>query len=73
MGGPTAYRNALAATGAAPNTMIADVADTVRLWDLSLDHAVTRICASTGGVLTPERWARYIPQLPYDPPCRHQS
>ncbi len=44
---------------------------TIRLWDLDVDDAVNRICATTSGNLTPGQWARYIPQLPYDPPC-HQ-
>jgi hypothetical protein len=32
---------------------------------------IDRICTTTSANLTPEKWARYIPQLPYDPPCRH--
>ena len=45
---------------------------TIRLWDLDVDHAINRICATTSDNLTLKQWARYIPQLPYDPPCRHQ-
>ena len=41
------------------------------LWNLDVDHAIDRICATTSDNLTPEQWARYIPELPYDPPCRH--
>ena len=44
---------------------------TVRLWDLDVTHAIDLICAGTDGNLTPEQWQRYVPQLPYDPPCRH--
>ncbi len=44
----------------------------IPLLDLDVDHAIDRICATTSGNLTPEQWAHYIPQLPYDPPCRHQ-
>ena len=44
---------------------------TIRLWDLDVNHAIDRICVTTSDNLTPEQWARYIPQLPYDPPCRH--
>ncbi len=45
---------------------------TIRLWDLDVDHAISRICTTTSDNLTLKQWARYIPQLPYDPPCRHQ-
>ncbi|MEU3280246.1 nSTAND1 domain-containing NTPase [Streptomyces antibioticus] len=44
-------------------------ADTVRLWNLDVDEAITRICASTRNVLTPEKWHEYLPRLSYDPPC----
>ncbi|MEV7193971.1 WD40 repeat domain-containing protein [Streptomyces sp. NPDC093510] len=43
--------------------------DTVRLWDLDTDDAVRRICATTRGVLTREKWDEYLPRLSYDPPC----
>ena len=43
---------------------------TIRLWDLDVDHAIDRICATTSDNLTPKQWTRYISQLPYDPPCR---
>lgn len=43
--------------------------DTVRLWDLDTDEAIRRICSSTRGVLTPEKWHEYLPRLSYDPPC----
>lgn len=41
----------------------------IRLWDLDESHAVDRICAVTGTLWTPELWKRYLPQLPYSPPC----
>jgi WD40 repeat protein len=41
----------------------------IQLWDLNADHAIARICASTAGALTPQVWNRYLPHLPYDPPC----
>jgi WD40 repeat protein/energy-coupling factor transporter ATP-binding protein EcfA2 len=43
--------------------------DTVRLWNLEVDEAIRRICSTTRGVLTPERWAEYLPRLSYEPPC----
>ncbi|SUA76896.1 Uncharacterized protein containing caspase domain [Nocardia otitidiscaviarum] len=41
----------------------------LRVWDLDIEHAVDRVCAVTGELWTPELWQRYLPQLPYDPPC----
>ena len=53
-------------------TLVTGSADaTARLWDLDVRNAIERICATTGNVLTSEQWDRYIPQLPYDPPCDH--
>ncbi|MER5215720.1 WD40 repeat domain-containing protein [Streptomyces sp. NPDC002838] len=46
--------------------------DTVRLWDLDVDTAVHRICSTTRGVLTPEKWQEYLPRLSYEPPCSGQ-
>jgi WD40 repeat protein len=44
---------------------------TAQIWDLNVDNAITRICAVSSDNLTPQQWAAYIPQLPYDPPCPH--
>ncbi|MER5749146.1 AAA family ATPase [Streptomyces sp. NPDC002088] len=44
-------------------------ADTVRLWKLDADDAIRRICSTTRGVLTPEKWHEYLPRLSYEPPC----
>ncbi|MEU0070810.1 AAA family ATPase [Streptomyces sp. NPDC006332] len=43
--------------------------DTVRLWNLEADDAIRRICSTTRGVLTSEKWHEYLPRLSYDPPC----
>ncbi|MET7360469.1 hypothetical protein ABZS76_18740 [Streptomyces sp. NPDC005562] len=43
--------------------------DTVRLWDLDTEDAVDRICSTTRGVLTRDKWDEYLPRLSYDPPC----
>ncbi|MEC3954911.1 WD40 repeat domain-containing protein [Nocardia sp. CDC153] len=42
---------------------------TLHLWDLDEQHAVDRICALTGTMWTEDLWHRYLPQLPYHPPC----
>ncbi|MBO0876158.1 MAG: hypothetical protein J2P19_22495, partial [Pseudonocardia sp.] len=43
---------------------------TVRLWDLNVDHAIERICATTANNLTPEAWRRYVsPEVSYRPHC----
>ncbi|MFJ3306034.1 hypothetical protein ACIPSA_23475 [Streptomyces sp. NPDC086549] len=55
-----------------PNSHLLGVssgADTIRLWDLDVDEAIHRICSTTGGVLTPEKWHEYLPRLSYEPPC----
>ncbi|WP_327688715.1 AAA family ATPase [Streptomyces tubercidicus] len=44
-------------------------AGTVRLWNLDADKAIRRICSTTRGVLTPEKWHEYLPHLDYAPPC----
>ncbi|GGR84190.1 hypothetical protein GCM10010252_23650 [Streptomyces aureoverticillatus] len=44
-------------------------ADTVRLWNLDTDEAISRICSTTRGVLTREKWREYLPRLSYAPPC----
>lgn len=43
--------------------------DTVRLWNLNIDEAIRRICSTTQGVLTQEKWHEYLPRLSYAPPC----
>ncbi|UGT39572.1 hypothetical protein LTV02_26375 [Nocardia yamanashiensis] len=42
----------------------------LRYWDLDEQHAIDRICATTGNMWTAELWKHYLPQLPYSPPCR---
>ncbi|MEU5334664.1 hypothetical protein AB0G51_15210 [Streptomyces asoensis] len=44
-------------------------ADTVRLWNLDPEEAISRICATTRGVLTTDVWHEYLPRLSYEPPC----
>ncbi|WP_345636945.1 nSTAND1 domain-containing NTPase [Rugosimonospora acidiphila] len=42
---------------------------TVGLTALSTAQAARRICATTGGVLDQAQWRRFIPELPFAPPC----
>ncbi|MBV9140348.1 MAG: TIR domain-containing protein [Pseudonocardiales bacterium] len=43
---------------------------TVRLWEMNVDQAIQRICATTRNTLTPAEWKQYVsPDLPYKPPC----
>jgi WD40 repeat protein len=42
---------------------------TVWIWHLNVDDAIRWVCATTGNVLTAAQWHKYIPQLPYRPPC----
>ncbi|MFE0677703.1 hypothetical protein [Streptomyces sp. NPDC058867] len=61
--------NFLSFSPTSPLLGVSSGTDTVRLWDLDVDRAVERICATTRGVLTEEKWQEYLPRLSYDPPC----
>ncbi|MFG2720690.1 AAA family ATPase [Streptomyces sp. NPDC048416] len=55
-----------------PNSHLLGVSsgsDTVRLWNLDANEAISRICSSTRGVLTAEKWHENLPRLSYAPPC----
>jgi WD40 repeat protein len=41
-----------------------------RLWNLNVQDAIGRICATAGG-LTLRQWNEYISQLRYQPLCAH--
>jgi WD40 repeat protein len=41
----------------------------IRLWNLDIHYAITRVCATTANDLTPQLWQMNVPQLPYQPPC----
>jgi len=41
----------------------------VRLWNTSTDQVAAYICATAGDRITRSEWRKYIPGLPYDPPC----
>jgi WD40 repeat protein len=41
----------------------------MRMWDLDVENAITRICDVTRAVLTHEVWQARLPQMAYRPPC----
>jgi WD40 repeat protein len=41
-----------------------------RLWDMTADAAIARICAAAGSSLSPQAWQLYVPELPATPLCR---
>jgi WD40 repeat protein len=43
---------------------------TIQLWNLNAQYAIQRICVTTGD-LTRQQWDQYIPELPYQPLCKH--
>jgi WD40 repeat protein len=58
------------ANGALVGTLASGSKDgTIRLWNLNVNYAITRICATTANDLTPQLWRINVPQLPYQPPC----
>jgi WD40 repeat protein len=42
----------------------------VELSPTDVTRAAHRICTATHGVLTPDLWTQYVPDIPYSPPCR---
>ncbi|MGH3916762.1 MAG: TIR domain-containing protein [Pseudonocardiaceae bacterium] len=51
------------------NTVATAGADlTARLWEIDADGVADRICRITPS-LTQQEWDRYLPELPYQPPC----
>ncbi|GAA2468273.1 WD40 repeat domain-containing protein [Streptomyces macrosporus] len=42
---------------------------TARVWQLDAERAIRRICSTTAGSLTRRQWERYVPQVPFTPPC----
>jgi WD40 repeat protein/transcriptional regulator with XRE-family HTH domain len=41
----------------------------VRLWNTSTSQVAAYVCATAGDHITRDEWRKYIPGLPYDPPC----
>jgi WD40 repeat protein/transcriptional regulator with XRE-family HTH domain/energy-coupling factor transporter ATP-binding protein EcfA2 len=46
--------------------------DTTRLWPATPAAAAAYVCSVAGSPATRAEWARYVPGLPYDPPCGAQ-
>jgi WD domain, G-beta repeat len=44
--------------------------DTIRTWETRPEQAAKDICPLIVTPITPAQWQRYIPDLPYDPPCK---
>ncbi|WP_405021326.1 caspase family protein [Kitasatospora sp. NBC_00070] len=42
----------------------------LELWDTNPERAIGEICDSVGDPITPQEWKRYLPDSPYEPPCR---
>ncbi|MCK9925090.1 WD40 repeat domain-containing protein [Frankia sp. AgPm24] len=40
------------------------------VWDTDTERVVDQICTRMGDPITRAEWARYLPDLPYRPPCR---
>ncbi|WP_353051207.1 hypothetical protein [Streptomyces sp. Caat 7-52] len=72
-GGPVTgfldYVNSVVFSRDGHHLFIGDGEHTVRVLPMTNQTAVDYICESTGNLLTPELWHKYIPHLPYNPPC----
>ena len=43
---------------------------TVRLWDTNATQVAAYICSVEGDGITRTEWEKYLPSLPYNPPCK---
>jgi WD40 repeat protein len=46
-----------------------DPGRSINLWEIDPAQVAPKLCNSIGDVITPEQWSRYVPNLPYQPPC----
>lgn len=42
---------------------------TVRVWNTDPDQVAAYVCATAGAPITPAEWTKYVPNVPYRPPC----
>lgn len=42
---------------------------TPRIWETDPERIAATICGSTTPAITREQWSRYLPAMPYQPPC----
>lgn len=42
----------------------------IDLWDTNPERIVADLCNAIGDPITPQQWDRYLPDRPYQPPCR---
>jgi WD40 repeat protein len=66
---PTDTPSPLAFTPNGRTILTAGPAGTLRPWPLTPRTAITRICATTSGVLTHAVWSAHAPGIPYAPGC----
>jgi WD40 repeat protein len=70
--GSTGFVNSVAFSPNSPTLASGGGGDyAIRLWNLNVLYANDRICTTARNDLTPQQWHKYIPQLPYQPPCAY--
>ena len=69
--GPTDRVTSVAFSPAGKTLAAGSDDSTAQMWNLDVDDAIQRICATTSNILTHAQWKRYIPPLPDSPPCAH--
>ncbi|MDJ0343036.1 hypothetical protein QMK19_24745 [Streptomyces sp. H10-C2] len=42
---------------------------TIWLWNTDTDQVAAYICTVIASKITREEWKKYVPDLPYNPPC----
>jgi WD40 repeat protein len=52
------------------SVLLATDSSTVDVWSLDLAGMARRLCAGSGPTMTRAQWQQYLPDRPYDPPCR---
>ncbi|TDB78468.1 hypothetical protein [Micromonospora sp. KC723] len=42
---------------------------TARLWNVDPEQVAAYVCATTGDDISRGEWEKYLPNVPYAPPC----